>query len=91
MKGDKLLNLLNYFKKNNLIHNGLRSSIIGIDSDNSLKLLDYDDLDDLNTENDNVEETKEEINLYFPFEINNDKINPNYDIYSFGGLLIDYF
>ena len=88
----QLLNLLKYFRENNINHKGLRSSIIGIDSNISIKLFDYGDLVDLNTGNDKIEEIKDEINKYSPPEFNNnDEINENYDIYSFGQLLIDLF
>ena len=86
----QLLNLLNDFKKNNIQHKGLRSDIIGLDSDNNIKLLDYGEFVELNSEND--QEIKNEINKYAPPEyINGGDINESYDIYSFGCLLIELF
>ena len=86
----QLLNLLNAFKNNNIPHKELRSDIIGIDSENNIKLLDYGNWVELNTEND--EEIKNEINKYAPPEnINEEEINESYDIYSFGCLLVELF
>ena len=86
----QLLNLLNSFKNNNIQHKELRSDIICLDSDNNLKLLDYGEFVELNSQN--VEEIKNEINKYSPPEhINEEDINENFDIYSFGCLLFELF
>ena len=81
----QLLNLLNYFEENKYHHNELRSSIIGLDSNNNIKILDYGQLIELNSDID--ENIKNDINKYSPSE----NINEAFDIYSFGCILVDLF
>ena len=81
----QLLNLLNYFENNTIHHNELRSSIISLDSDNNIKILDYGQLIELNS--DIEENIKNDINKYSPSKT----INENFDIYSFGCILVDLF
>ena len=88
----QLLVLINFFKNNNIIHNGLRSSVIGLDSDNIIKIIDYGDLVELNCQDEDIQEVEEEMDRYTPPEnLNNAKIKENFDIYSFGQILIDLF
>ena len=93
----QLLVLLNFYEKNNIKHNELRSSIIGLDSDYIIKIIDYGKLVELNCQKEDIKDVEDEIKKYSPPEvvefINDDyeQINDNFDIYSFGKILVDIF